>query len=283
MAYQTILPRRLRERGLTVELVPGWETRGSSVFSPGGAVCHWTAGPRNSRTRPSLNICVNGRPGLPGPLCNVYLDRNGVAVVVAAGRANHAGVGGWQGLRGNSSVFGTEAEAAGPDDWTDAQRWAYPRINAAYADIGGFDADMVCGHSEWAGPRKQDINDYPMSGLRQQVAAILTGTQGDDMYDDHARAEVVGRLDEAVGLLRAIHPAVASLQIGVLDPTGGLRTIVLQMAGREPVEVDAAELAATLAPLLAPALADRTSATRGDVEAAIREVLGGLDGVTTAT
>jgi len=176
MPFQTGLPAALKARGLVVELVPGWETRGSSAFTPKGAVCHWTAGPANSKTRPSLNICTNGRSDLPGPLCNVYLDRNGVAVVVAAGRANHAGAGNWKGLTGNSQLFGTECEAAGANDFTAAQRAAYPKVNAAFADLGGFGADMVCGHSEFALPkgRKVDINGYTMDAMRAQVAALLT-------------------------------------------------------------------------------------------------------------
>lgn len=177
MGAQLGLPDALRARGLTVEVVPGWETRSAGSFNPKGAICHWTAGPAKSTTRPSLSICTKGRADLPGPLCNVYLDRNGVAVVVAAGRANHAGAGSWRGVTGNSSFFGTECEAAGPDDFTAAQRWAYPRVNAAYADLGGFGADMVAGHSEYATPkgRKQDINGYTMTNMRADTASVLAG------------------------------------------------------------------------------------------------------------
>lgn len=193
MAAQLGLPDALRRRGLVVEVVPGWETRSAGSFAPKGALCHWTAGPANSTTRPSLNICVNGREGLPGPLCNVYLARDGVAVVVAAGRANHAGVGSWRGLTGNSAVFGTEAEAAGPNDFTAAQRAAYPKVNAAYCDLGGFGPEMVCGHSEWAGARKTDINGYTMDQMRAQVAALLAGqtlAPEDDMFSDQDRKDL---------------------------------------------------------------------------------------------
>jgi hypothetical protein len=106
------------------------------------------------------------------------LDRQGIAVVVAAGRANHAGEGGWAGLTGNSSVFGTEAECAGDGDWTDAQYLAYPKVNAAYCDLIGCDASMVCGHNEWAPGRKIDIRDWPMSLMRQQVAELLHPMNG---------------------------------------------------------------------------------------------------------
>jgi hypothetical protein len=222
VAYAFGLPNALRARGLTVEVVPGWETRSAGTFNPKGAVCHWTAGPAGSRTRPSLNICVNGRADLPGPLCNVYGARDGVAVVVAAGRANHAGKGGWKGLVGNSAVFGTEMEAAGVADFTAAQRWAYPRINAAYCDLGGFGADMVCGHSEWAGPRKTDINGYTMDAMRSQVAALLAAPEGDDMPlsdDDLNRLadRVWTRTPPGTGVTWPIHRL-----IGTDDKTGAI-------------------------------------------------------------
>lgn len=175
MPYQLGLPDALRRFGLKVELVPGWATRGASSLAPRGAISHWTAGPKGTKTRPSLNICVNGRAGLPGPLCNVYLDRAGIAVVVAAGVANHGGVGNWRGYSGNSRFFGTEAESGGGDDWTAAQRDAYPRVNAAFCWLGKFGPDMCCGHSEYATPRgrKVDINGYTMDAMRAQVGALL--------------------------------------------------------------------------------------------------------------
>jgi hypothetical protein len=107
----------------------------------------------------------------------VYLDRAGVAVVVAAGRANHAGAGNWRGLVGNSALFGTEAEAADAADFTPAQRDAYPRVNAAYCDIGKFGPDMVCGHYD----------------MRRRVAALLANptisalTQEDDLTPEQAK------------------------------------------------------------------------------------------------
>lgn len=173
MPYQTRMPAALAARGLRVEVLPGWETRGSPSLNPRGVVCHWTAGPRGTTARPSLGVVVHGRPGLPGPLAQIYLDRSGVPVVVAAGRANHAGRGGWRGLSGNSSVFGIEAESAGEGDWTPAQQEAYPKVVAALLDLTGHDEGFACGHSEWAPTRKVDIGNWDMHAMRGQVAAIL--------------------------------------------------------------------------------------------------------------
>ena len=174
MAHQTWIADACR-RWLPTEEYSGWTGRGSSSFTPGGVVCHWTAGPCNSTGRPSLNVCVNGREGLSGPLANVYFDRAGVAVVIAAGRANHAGDGGWKGLSGNSSVLGIEAECCNAGDWTPAQRSNYPRLVAALLEGIRRDASWACGHNEWAPSRKVDIHDWPMPTMRDQTAQLLAG------------------------------------------------------------------------------------------------------------
>jgi hypothetical protein len=174
VSYQTQLANALRARGVAVEEYAGWTTHGKESFNPGGALCHWTAGPCGATGRPSLNTVRNGRHDLPGPLANIYLDRDGVGVVVAAGVANHAGEGSWGGLSGNSSVFGVEAECCNAGDWTPAQRAAYPLVMAALCDAGGFGADMVCGHHEWTS-RKIDPHDWTMAAMRTQVADELAG------------------------------------------------------------------------------------------------------------
>lgn len=178
MPFMTRIAADLIAAGLDVDAVPGWETRGSSVFAPGGVTCHWTGGPRGTVGRPSLRVVVDGYAGLPGPLSHVYLARTGTAVIVAAGRANHAGRGGWRGLVGNSSVYGIEAESGGDNDWTPAMRDAYPVLAAALVRGLGRGAEWVHGHNEWADPpgRKIDIRDWPMPLMRAQVAGILSAS-----------------------------------------------------------------------------------------------------------
>lgn len=199
MGRQTGIPAALKKYGVKYETVPGWRTRGSSSFNPRGVVCHWTAGPRNAKGRPSLNVVTYGRPGLSGPLCQVYLDRDGVAVVVAAGRANHAGRGGYRGMSGNTQVFGIEAECGGDGDWTDAQRREYPKVVAALVSLTGRSHKYVCGHNEWT-TRKIDIRDWPMSKMRSEVKAVLDGRGftpgkgggGGGLYGDPKKKHKVG-------------------------------------------------------------------------------------------
>lgn len=139
----------LRAHGLTVHEVTGWQTRGSATFNPRGVVCHHTASHAGANA-PALGICTNGRSDLAGPLCNVLLARNGDCYVVASGRANHAGTGGWRGLTGNSSVFGIEAENSGVGEtWPADQIAAYVRLCAALCDGAGIDPANVCYHREW--------------------------------------------------------------------------------------------------------------------------------------
>jgi hypothetical protein len=175
----TGLADRIRAMGVTVVEVDGWRDRGSSDFNPGGAVWHHTAGPSSGAT-PSLNVCINGRPDLAGPLCNVMQSRepNGQdkAYVIAAGRANHAGSGGWAGLSGNSSVYGLEVEHTGVEPLLPGTRKDIAiRIVAAMVQ-GRADQSKCCQHSEWTS-RKIDIaNDTDPHWYRHQCGLYLTGT-----------------------------------------------------------------------------------------------------------
>lgn len=173
MPLMTRIADDLKAFDLAPEAVPGWQTRGVPYFAPAGVTCHWTAGPRGTMRRASLGIVTDGRAGLPGPLCNVYLDRAGIPILVAAGRANHAGSGGWRGLVGNSAVYGIEAESGGDGDWTAAQRASYPVVVAALLHGLGRGAEWAHGHNEWAPTRKIDIRDWPMARMRNEVAEVL--------------------------------------------------------------------------------------------------------------
>lgn len=180
----TELAEKLRARGLTVVEVAGWQTRGNEFPSrPDGAIRHWTAGPATGDT-PTLNICTNGRTGLPGPLCNTFqsrrVDANGFDVVylVAAGKANHAGEGGWNGMSGNYSVLGLEIEWSGPNEsFANVRRRKLTSelIMRAMMDCtAGTNDNDCCEHREWAPTRKIDTN---LSGdeLRRRMTELRTG------------------------------------------------------------------------------------------------------------
>jgi hypothetical protein len=172
----TGIAARLRGYGIPVVEVDGWQSRGSSSFDPRGSVNHHTAGSSSGAT-PSLNTCIYGRSDLPGPLCHVMQSRepdgNDKAYVIAAGRANHAGEGGWSGLSGNSSVYGLEIEHTGTSSISEGRRVIASTIHAALIE-GRAGADRVCQHSEWAPSRKIDLaTEVDGNGFRQRVANAL--------------------------------------------------------------------------------------------------------------
>lgn len=161
--FDTGLADRIRAKGVPVVEVAGWRTRGSSSYDPWGAIDHHTAGGA-SGTIPSLNVLINGRSDLPGPLCQVGQSReagegNDKAYVIAAGRANHGGTGSWRGLSGNSRFAGLEMEHTGTSKPPAHRLETAARITAAMLEAPGASRDSAwsCQHSEYAPGRKIDI------------------------------------------------------------------------------------------------------------------------------
>lgn len=180
MAFSLIwLPDVLKTAGLKVAKVDGWENRGRADVGPiKGVMCHHTAGPKTGNM-PSLRIVTEGRPDLPGPLSQLCLGRDGTFYVVAAGRANHAGKGQWQGITiGNTSFIGIEAKNKGTSDdfpWPEVQMDAYRRGVAAILKKIGQNPIMCCGHKEYSSTGKIDPL-FNMNVFRLDVAEIMDGT-----------------------------------------------------------------------------------------------------------
>lgn len=182
MSYSLIwLPSILKNAGLKVATVDGWETRGhGDVGKTIGVLCHHTAGPA-SGNMPTLQTLVHGRSDLPGPLAQLGLGRDGTFYVIAAGKCNHAGKGIWKGLvNGNTNFIGIEGENTGTSNdfpWPVVQMDAYSRGVAAILKYIGRDASFCAGHKEYALPRgrKSDCS-FDMDQFRMSVTAILSGT-----------------------------------------------------------------------------------------------------------
>jgi N-acetyl-anhydromuramyl-L-alanine amidase AmpD len=185
MAFSlTWLPKVLLDAGLKVAEQPGWQTRGrGDVGTIRGVICHHTAGAR-AGNMPSLGVVTNGRSDLPGPLSQLCLGRDGTFFVVAAGRANHAGAGNWQGVAtGNSSFIGIEAENTGKTEGPNAEPWPAVQLDAYRRGVAAIlrkikaNAIMCAGHKEYALPvgRKPDPT-FDMDDFRRQVASLMAGT-----------------------------------------------------------------------------------------------------------
>src|SRR6266403_685 len=141
MTYSLLwLPKVLTDAGLSVIEVPGWQNRGHGDEGQVlGVLCHHTCGPLHGDL-PDLNVLIDGRPDLGGPLCNLGLGRSGHYYMIAAGKGWHAGRGNWMGITdGNAHLIGIEAENIGTSDhsgnpiepWPQVQMDAYKRGCAA--------------------------------------------------------------------------------------------------------------------------------------------------------
>jgi peptidoglycan hydrolase-like protein with peptidoglycan-binding domain len=180
MPYSLIwLPQVLKDAGLKVALVDGWEDRGhGDVRTIHGVICHHTATNEKRGNMPTLNTLIHGRNDLPGPLAQIGLGRDGTYYIIAAGRSYHAGAGIWKGLtNGNSNFIGIEAENTGRANdfpWPAVQQDAYHRGVAAILKHIGRSAAFCAAHKEYALPkgRKPDPT-FDMISFRSAVAAIL--------------------------------------------------------------------------------------------------------------
>jgi len=184
MPYLTWLADACRDTGYPTVELPGWRTAGHGPMTAGhGVVGHWTAGPDSRETHsntPSLRVVVDGRPGLDGPLCNVYTAFDGTLYVVAAGLAWHAGVSAWLGETNlNDTFVGNEVESPGGFVYTPEQLDVTPRLHAALLRRMNRTADWSCGHFECALPagRKPDGPARDMNAFRRTVAAYLANPQ----------------------------------------------------------------------------------------------------------
>lgn len=170
----------LTAAGVTVKAEEGWEKIGREGFDPQGIMVHHTAGPKVGDTA-CLSTCIQGRPDVPGPLCNIYLSRSGTAHVLAANIANHAGKGAQEVLElvkkgeavtgnardhkyadsigGNTFFYGIEVENSGTekDPYPPAQIEALSTICAAICSSRKWSAARVIHHRQWTS-RKIDMS-----------------------------------------------------------------------------------------------------------------------------
>lgn len=178
--YVTDLADVLRNAGLRVEEEPGWKTRGRGPLDAvKGVLLHHT-GPGSAAALKAL--VRDGRSDLPGPLSQMFLDKDGVYHILGAGYCNHAGPGLWQGVtRGNHEFLGCEAHNAGDgkDPWPDIQMHAYIVGMTALAKAYKFDPVMLSGHKEYAKPRGRKIDPtFDCADFREAADQILDLTAG---------------------------------------------------------------------------------------------------------
>lgn len=188
--WQRWLADEFRAAGLTVIEVEGWKNRGrpasTGYFDPteGVTVHHDGATSSPSNPSPALRVLIEGRPDLPGPLCQWSVRHDGVVVVIAAGRANHAGRVGKAlsyaalGEDGNAIFLGDEVATNGTQALTDAQIRSIAITNRVVLDHFRNPVERVHRHADISGSGKWDIGNRTTQQLRVDVEEL---GQEDDM------------------------------------------------------------------------------------------------------
>lgn len=192
------LVKALKDEGLTVHEVRNWRRHNRNskgAWGPvNGVMIHHTV---TSGTESSVQLCYNGRSGLPGPLCHGVIDKDGEVWLVGNGRANHAGLGDGDVLNavinerklpadneadsdGNARFYGFECInlGDGKDPWPKAQLEAVTRVSAAICRAHDWNERSVIGHKEWQ-PGKVDPRGFTMDRMRGRIADRLKKKPGD--------------------------------------------------------------------------------------------------------
>jgi hypothetical protein len=177
----------LRDVGLDVKTVSGWEGRGRPAstggFRPRGVLIHHT-GTGGTLAHPSLGLLVRGRgkpTPLAGPLTQISTARTGVVWLAAAGRANHAGVARKSGPvpagDGNAELIGDEVETSGYQEMSTVQRESVVLSSAAILRHLGQDASWARLHAETSVTGKWDLAEHGhtinAAALRRDIADTL--------------------------------------------------------------------------------------------------------------
>lgn len=171
----------LRDEGLTVIEHASPRGLGREMSSIRGVVHHDTVTTRAWSNFDVAELLRHGRPGVPGPLSQLGVDRQERVWWIADGRCNHNGYGQW----GNNSI-GIEVFAAGglgPDKYgrprsevqSPGQRETVARAAAAILRHVGLPETCLQGHKEQDEARKIDPWNVDMAAMRAATALLIAG------------------------------------------------------------------------------------------------------------
>ena len=197
--YLTDLDVAVRKSGLRVVEIAGWKSRGRPAstggFNPRGVLCHHTGGADDGLGYAKW-LGLVGRSDLPAPLCQLALGRDGTVYIIAAGRANHAGVAKAQGSLpagdGNELYLGIEAMNTGSEGWTKAQYDAYVRLVRALIQHYGWQVQNVRGHRETSVTGKVDPGRIDLDKFRSEIGSAAAEQEDDVSAKDVWNYELGG-------------------------------------------------------------------------------------------
>ncbi len=126
-----------------------------------------------------MQLCIEGRPDLDGPLCHGLIGFDGTVHLISAGRANHAGEAKMSGPNpsgdGNVLYVGFEWDYQGVEQAPSTEQYD-AAVRATEAVLNHLDrpADAARGHLETSVTGKIDPGNVDLDGFRADVAKIVT-------------------------------------------------------------------------------------------------------------
>lgn len=162
--------------GVDVLELDGWRTRGHGT-TPGrllGTMWHDTVTPYTPAWHDLHlgRLLRDGHSTLPGPIANVGVGQGGTLILVAAGRAYHAGSGAWPGIpSGNLNTVGVEVANPGLGSghpWRPVQLAVARTFTAVLHQLLDLPASRLVGHKEWTA-RKVDPWSVAMDVERRDL------------------------------------------------------------------------------------------------------------------
>lgn len=228
--WQRWLAAEFRAAGLEVVEVEEWKNRGRPAstghFDPRGPVTDHHTGVTSTSQNPgpTLRTLIEGRPDLPGPLCQWSVRHDGAVVVIAAGRANHAGRIGKPGVAGmplgadgNALALGDEVDTNGTQPLPDAQRRAIAITNAVALRHNDRGPEYVHRHEDISNTGKWDLGSLTTAQLRTDARTAL---EEDDMALTDEQAQ---QLDEVHAAVKRIDRRTAATREGVAKLNGKVK------------------------------------------------------------
>lgn len=180
----TWLARVLEDAGCQVVEHTGWKTTGRPASTgdlrPRAVMWHHD-GTGKGPSPGSPGYILEGRPPTdPPPLAHCWVSTRGDWHLLAAGRANHAGIGdGWGVVPpndGNTYAVGVETDHTTGESWPAGQLTSLRVGTAAILEhLNARASDALMGHREYAPGRKTDPDGLDLDAERRAVAALMEG------------------------------------------------------------------------------------------------------------
>ena len=236
MAYtwQRWLPAEFRAAGLEVIEVAGWENRGrpasTGSYDPRGPLTvHHTASTTSpANPRPTLGLLITGRSDLPGPLAPYSTGADGKVTVIAAGRCNHAGpigrngvLGMPQGFDGNALAMGDEVDTNGTQTMPEAQRRSMAVAAAVVLAHFGKTPAWLHRHADISGSGKWDLGGVTTTQLRALVGAAHTALTQEDYM---ATSDAEKKLDNLTRRVDDLGKSLDTIRSYLVDKKGKVDT-----------------------------------------------------------